>query len=336
MTTPTHLKDHTQEIQIRSFTDRDYGPVAELFKLHDLETVGSTNFSEEFLRSDWDMPNFDPLTDAAVAVGPDDIPVGIVACYAIRPIPTRPILWLYAHGEHRSEAIESLLDWGLACSRRVLDRVPDDARVVVETNVHHDLHDVTDAFRRTGFVSERMSYTMLIRFDEPTPEPEFPAGLRVFNFTEWPDVSVWAQTLKSSFSDHRGASEAPLSYYVERYDKEITREDFDPSVWWLVLDGETPAAICASFTESDEFPNTAYIHQLGTVPAYRRRGIAHALLLHAFKEHRIRGRSGVSLGVDGTSLTNAVAVYQRAGMHIAIQWDKYELELRSGIELTRQ
>jgi hypothetical protein len=37
--------------------------------------------------------------------------------------------------------------------------------------------------------------------------------------------------------------------------------------------------------------------------------------------------------VDASSLTGAVRLYERAGMHVARQYDRYEKELRSGKEL---
>lgn len=337
MTSPTLSQTPPLLYRVRSFEDRDYGPVSDLFRAHDLETMGSTNYSEEFLRADWDVPAFNPLTDVAVAVGPDDIPVGVIACYAIRPVPTRPMMWVYAHAAHRLAVLAPLYQRGLELAARVIERVPADARVVAESFINHGLHDIIDAARDAGFVSEHVSYSMLIRFDGPLPQPQFPDGLRVITYADRPDVALWAQTVKTSFADHRGAMEdMPLSYDIARAEKEIAREGFDPSVWWLVMDGDTPAAVCISFTESDEYPNTAYIHQLGTIPAYRKRGIALALLHHAFQEHRKAGRDGVLLGVDGSSLTNAVALYQRAGMHINAQWDKYERELRPGVELTKQ
>jgi ribosomal protein S18 acetylase RimI-like enzyme len=90
------------------------------------------------------------------------------------------------------------------------------------------------------------------------------------------------------------------------------------------------------FPESEEFRDTAYIQQLAVLPKYRRRGLALALLHVAFNEAFKRGLKGVSLGVDAASLTNAVALYERAGMSIAAQYDAYELELRPGEELTKQ
>ena len=57
-----------------------------------------------------------------------------------------------------------------------------------------------------------------------------------------------------------------------------------------------------------------------------------ALLLHSFGEFYRRGIDKVGLGVDAQNLTGATRLYERAGMHVALQHDTYEKELRPGEE----
>ena len=56
---------------------------------------------------------------------------------------------------------------------------------------------------------------------------------------------------------------------------------------------------------------------LGVLRSHRRRGIGEALLRYAFVEFKGRGFERVGLGVDAESPTGAVALYERAGMHVA-------------------
>jgi mycothiol synthase len=49
-----------------------------------------------------------------------------------------------------------------------------------------------------------------------------------------------------------------------------------------------------------------------------------------------RGQKKVALGVDAASLTGATRLYERAGMHVARQYDTYEKELRPGRDLSTQ
>ena len=47
-----------------------------------------------------------------------------------------------------------------------------------------------------------------------------------------------------------------------------------------------------------------------------------------------RGKQRVGLAVDATNLTNATRLYEKAGMHVSLQYDTYEKELRPGQDLT--
>lgn len=338
MAQPLATAPDAQPFTLRAFRDSDYPQVAALFQQHDLEFIGSTNATEEFLREDWTIPNFDPSVDAVVSELPDGTLNGVIACYAIHPVPVRPVFSGYAQPEHRSAVSKALIAWVDERAKAVIPRVPDHARVVAEVSVNSNDVVWAQSLVDAGYVTHHALLTMLIHFDGiDIPAPVLPDGLRFVTYAEHSNLETWAYTVKTVFADHRGAGvEAPLSYYIDRYTRDIANADFDPTAWWLVMDGDTPAGICVTYDSADEFPNVSYIHQLGTMPQYRKRGIGIAMLYNAFHAFKAKGKVGVSLNVDGHSLTNAVALYERAGMRKAIQWDKYERELRPGVELTNQ
>ena len=60
---------------------------------------------------------------------------------------------------------------------------------------------------------------------------------------------------------------------------------------------------------------------------WRGRGVGHALLLAAFRSLRERGHSVARLYVDAQNVTNAVRVYEAAGMHVARRFDVMEKSL---------
>jgi len=57
------------------------------------------------------------------------------------------------------------------------------------------------------------------------------------------------------------------------------------------------------------------------------------LLHHAFGEFYRRGQMHVELGVDAESLTGALRLYEKAGMHVHLQVDMFGKELRAGREV---
>ena len=70
-----------------------------------------------------------------------------------------------------------------------------------------------------------------------------------------------------------------------------------------------------------------WVSVLGVRPRWRRRGLASALLLHAFGEFHRRGRKRVGLGVDAENTTGAVALYERVGMRPVRRFDTWERPL---------
>ena len=121
---------------------------------------------------------------------------------------------------------------------------------------------------------------------------------------------------------------APYEQWSERF----TRADFDPSLWFLAMDGEQIAGVvlCA------HHPDAGWVNTVGVRRPWRKRGLAMALLLHAFGEMYRRGERKISLGVDAQSLTGATRLYERAGMHPALEAAVYQKELRPGEDLSVQ
>jgi mycothiol synthase len=74
----------------------------------------------------------------------------------------------------------------------------------------------------------------------------------------------------------------------------------------------------------------AWIYIVGVQPAWRRRGIALALLQHSCRELYQKGKRRVRLEVDTQNPTDATRLYEKAGMHVESRYDFYEKELRSG------
>jgi mycothiol synthase len=60
------------------------------------------------------------------------------------------------------------------------------------------------------------------------------------------------------------------------------------------------------------------------IPAFRKRGLGSALLLHAFAGLYARGERRMGLGVDATNETGATRLYESAGMRVAWKADVCE------------
>ena len=170
---------------------------------------------------------------------------------------------------------------------------------------------VVDAYARLGFVPHRHSYRMEMPLDGDERAASWPDGFRVREFVlddvervYDANVEVWLDA-----SD-------PLEESLEEWRRWTTeRESFDPSLWFLALDGDELAgfSLCR---QDDTDPAAGYVGMLGVRRPWRRRGVGEALLLHSFAVFRDRGYSRATLGVDASSPTGATRLYERAGMKV--------------------
>ena len=155
------------------------------------------------------------------------------------------------------------------------------------------------------------------------------AGIVVRTFERGRDEHPVFEATEAAFADHWGHT--PHKY--EEYENwTYKREDFDPSLWFLAVEEEHPDTIAGVALDWHD-PYQGWVGTLGVLRAYRRRGLAEALLRESFGAFWRRGERKVVLGVDAQSLTGAVRLYERVGMRAVRQWDNYSKELRAGRDL---
>jgi mycothiol synthase len=179
------------------------------------------------------------------------------------------------------------------------------------------------AFEAAGWRPIRHSFQMRIDLDGQVSEPVWPDGLEPRNVEPGEEERVYEAHM-DSFADHwdfRRESYEEWSRYS------LDRVRFDPSLWWLVEDGDELAAITLNAWHFSGDPQYGWIHVLGVRPRWRKRGLATALLHHSFRDFEQRGATRVGLGVDGENTTGAVRLYEKAGMRQVRRNDTYEKTL---------
>ena len=151
------------------------------------------------------------------------------------------------------------------------------------------------------------------------------------------DERMTIQAARDSFHDHWGYVEQPFEEEFERWTHFMKNApDFDPSIWFLAMDGDQIAGVSLCLTETNGDPDMGWVGTLGVLRAWRRKGLGLALLRHSFDEFYRRGKRRVGLGVDAHSLTGATRLYEKAGMRVARQYATYEKEVRPGKDLSTQ
>jgi ribosomal protein S18 acetylase RimI-like enzyme len=135
------------------------------------------------------------------------------------------------------------------------------------------------------------------------------ADLRTFHriiFTAFEDTGDWTPYTFAEWQDRIGR--LPSIAWDE---------------WWVAEVDGVPAGILQSANQNLE-QNEGWVKNLAVLREYRRRGVARALLSHAFATYHAKGRKTAGLGVDLTNPTGAYGVYRSVGMAPAFEANQYE------------
>lgn len=164
-----------------------------------------------------------------------------------------------------------------------------------------------------GYREARRFWEMAVDFDEETPEP----SVRVEPFGEG-DAEAFHAALEESFADHW---EHEPEAFDEWWDRQLRRENYDPSLWFVIRDREEIAGVA----RCEARPPAGWVGALGVRRPWRGRGYGRALLQHAFREFQRRGYTRAALGVDASNASGATHLYESVGMHPEqemVVWEK--------------
>jgi mycothiol synthase len=176
-------------------------------------------------------------------------------------------------------------------------------------------------YERNGFRPVRHMLEMRIRLDAQLAKPQWPKGMQVRELAPGEGEQTFYEVAMEAFEDHWEFVRQP---YEEWRGWALEHPRFDASLWFLALDGAEPAGCCICGLHGSGDPSFGYIATLAVRRPWRRRGLGLALLHHSFREFHRRGMTQAALDADAESLTGAVRLYERAGMHIHKRREVYE------------
>jgi mycothiol synthase len=294
-------------VSLRDATPADVPAIKRVMDEHALAAFGEPQFSEGEIRSWFSMPNIwiqlaerDGAAVAYLDVTSEGSGHFSIDARTLDP-EVAPVL-LGAAEEHARAAVAS---------------------PVLRGCVQGDEPVLREAFEAGGWAPIRYSFQMLIELDRDLPEPEWPDGLAPRNVEPGEEERVYEAHM-DSFADHWDFRRQPYDVW-RGYMTESHR--YEPSLWWLVEDDGELAAVSLNTWHFSGDRQYGWIAVLGVRPAWRKRGLATALLRHCFRDFHERGATKVGLGVDGENTTGAVRLYERAGMRQVRRNDTFEKTL---------
>jgi ribosomal protein S18 acetylase RimI-like enzyme len=154
---------------------------------------------------------------------------------------------------------------------------------------------------------------------QPLPERPLPAGLILRNYAPELDEGM-RQTRNESFSDGWHFDPVSPGDWQRNF---VQRFDFRSDLSFAVLAGEEVVAYSMNRFDPIAAERTGlkvgWIGSLGTRRAWRKRGLASALLVASMRAFQAVGLEYAGLGVDAENPTGALSLYEGLGFSPYVQ-----------------
>jgi mycothiol synthase len=311
----------------------DTESIVELCNAAAIADRGVADVDERMVREAHHLPSFDAERDSLLILDANGLAAAVTEFFDGDEVHVAPFLFLRVRPDlGTTEVPAAALAWAAERAPANAHLAPEGARVSVHTDLSAVNRPMVEALERAGWHHERTNWTMEIdlKAAEPLPEPAWPPGITVRSADLERDARAIHQTEMDSFSDHYGYVPQPFEqwwHFRTRFFKA------DPELWILAMDGDQIAGMALCSSERPGQADLGWISTLGVRRPWRRRGLALAILHHAFRLLAARGKARAGLGVDSESLTGATHLYEKAGMRVVRENLEYELLVRDGRDL---
>lgn len=161
-------------------------------------------------------------------------------------------------------------------------------------------------------------------------EPQAIEGVTIRNYRAPKDHPESMEAYNQSFCDHYGFHPSTLDRWEHRFADPTIKVDL---CWVAEIDGEPGKlagfCLCNVYDEENAALSRCegWIALLGTVRAWRGKGLGRSLLLHGLHSLRSSGLDTGVLGVDSTSPTGANRLYESVGFRTREIWLQFRAPL---------
>ena len=310
--------------------------VVDLLNLCSMTHLGINETTHDEIKNEWQSPGFNPSADTRLVYSPEEELVGYIEVWMTAKPPVHPWAMIRIHPDFVNHRLGTeLLEWAILRAQGAINEVPDGIRVSLRMGTISTINYARDLYEKADMKLIRHAFRMIIDMETPPPTAIWPEGITLKQYDPGHDAVAVYYADVEAFRDHFGYVEESFEEGFQRFMHFLTQSDsYDPSLWFLAMDGDEIAgvSICSSYSHED--PDSGYINSLSVRRPWRKRGIATALMLHSFGEFYQRGKKKVMLGVDADNLTGALRLYEKVGMRVLRRFDIYEKELRPGKEIS--
>jgi mycothiol synthase len=184
---------------------------------------------------------------------------------------------------------------------RALDGWPDEDQV-----------GATALYESAGYGIVRYGFLMLRDLADPIPDAALPDGLEIRPVDKADHRRIWDAD-DEAFRDHWNRAERVEADF-ERW---FAIPELDTSLWRVAWDGGEVAGSVMTFIYPEENEDLGvkrgWLEHISVRRAWRRRGLASALIADSLRGLRAAGMTEAALGVDAENLSGALRVYEALG-----------------------
>lgn len=270
---------------------------------------GRASMREE-IRTHWGSEGMDLTNDAWVIFAPNGQCVGRANLWFSPHEPEELFASPRVHPDYTGLGIGTyLLHLAEQRSRTLLADLPANKPARLNSWIEGINELAGPLLERNGFSALRYYWRMERELPTQLPEPIWPAGITIRIMQCGEERKVF-EAYQEAFQDHWGHTSEDFTAWAYWSFREAS---FDPTLWFLVMDGDEIAGFALCRIDGDE--PTGIVDDLGVRPAWRKQGLGLALLHHAFGAFSQRGLHHCALSVDSENTSGATRLYERAGMH---------------------
>ncbi|MBI5960051.1 MAG: GNAT family N-acetyltransferase [Chloroflexi bacterium] len=323
-------------ITIRSYSPADLPALVDVVNravAHDCEDQYTTL---DMLRAHAERFYVTPENNWFTAVTPE----GRIVAFATAEIDPRVGKgwgWGYVDPDFRRQGIGSRLLTVIEdrFKARAEAELPPGMPLIVNRFCSHTNTGTRTLLEAAGFQVARISWFMHIDLNAPVDAPALPTGIIFRPFVWDRDGRAVFEAEMTFFRDNWGYSPPPFEIWQTLMTEEYP---YDPTLWLVAVDQTTDqiVGLCLPRAKGIDRPGVGWIDTVGVRADYRQRGLGSALLRHGFRALQGHGFSAAELEVDSENRTNAVALYERAGMRVQKQYSVYRKALRGDPDLNWQ
>lgn len=220
----------------------------------------------------------------------------------------------------RSEAVRTTMLRELEQRVRRLAKAEGRAHWEFAANASSDEPEATQLLLVNGYTVGYNVLEMALGWDrfDAAARPTWPAGFAMRQATAG-DAPAIARSVGEAYRDEYPAGRFSEQFDEAGYAAELAGPSFDPALFQVAWAGDEVAGQVIPLIERGR----AEIYEVSVRPAYRRYGLARALLTRALLELRARGIVAVRLHTMAEFPTRAVDLYRSLGFETVKTFPRY-------------